>query len=580
MPTFPRIAACLIAALPATLLPHPTAAQAARAERAPVERASAERVPAEEPGPLEATLAGEYALQGGQLQEAATWYLRAARASPGDAALAERTARIALLAGDVSTAAAALELWQARAPRTLPMRAIEASLALRRGDEVHATELVVALAKAEEDGWRHALNALGSGGSDLALAGRVLGALVDAQAIPPRLDPWLAFGGLAQRLDQEALAERIVDEVVARFPDDPRVALLRASQLRETGDVEAARATLAALEDAAVLDEDLRLALAAEYDALGDQGAAARVLAKGPQDEYTLRLRAGLLARAEDEEALEALYAELQEGSVRPDPQQRLLLGQVAEFLERHEEALRWYRSVPGGSARLQARLRIAAVLHALDRNTEAFAALHALQADAGAHEDARRDAYLLEAELHRDAGEPAAEIDAFARGLAAYPDDPALLYARALAWERRDDIPRAEADFRQILVAEPENVAALNALGYTLADRTTRYVEALELIDRARVAEPDNAAIIDSYGWVLFRLGRHEEALVELRRAFALQKDAEIASHIAEVLWVLGRRDEAREFFDKARELDPESRALQRALDQTLERQSPEAGA
>ena len=562
MPTSPCIVAGVFAALLLAAVPAVAATPA----------------DADPSGPLEATLAGEYALQGGQLQEAATWYLRAARASPGDAALAERTARIALLAGEDATAGEALALWRERAAPTPAMRAIETSLALRRGDEARATGLAVALASMGEDGWRHALNALGSGGKDLALAGRVLGALVDADAIPARLDPWLAFGGLAQRLDQAALSERIVDEVVARFPDEPRVALLRASQLREAGQPDAARTVLEGLEDAAMRDEDLRLALAAEYDALDDATAAARVLARGPQDEYTLRLRAALLAQAEDKDALVALYGELQEDSARPDPARRLLLGQIAEFLERPGEALRWYRSVPGGPARLQARLRIAAVLHGLDRSEEAFAALHALQADADAHQDARRDAYLLEAELHRDAGDPEAEIDAFARGLAAYPDDPELLYARALAWERRDDIARAEADFRQILVAQPDSVAALNALGYTLADRTDRHVEALELIDRARVAEPDNAAIIDSYGWVLYRLGRNEEALVELRRAFALQKDAEIASHIGEVLWVLGRRDEARDFFERARELDPESRALERALEQTVGR-GPQAG-
>ena len=562
MPTSPCIVAGVFAALLLAAVPAVAATPA----------------DADPSGPLEATLAGEYALQGGQLQEAATWYLRAARASPGDAALAERTARIALLAGEDATAAEALALWRERASPTPAMRAIETSLALRRGDEARATGLAVALASMGEDGWRHALNALGSGGKDLALAGRVLGALVDADAIPARLDPWLAFGGLAQRLDQAALSERIVDEVVARFPDEPRVALLRASQLREAGQPDAARTVLEGLEDAAMRDEDLRLALAAEYDALDDATAAARVLARGPQDEYTLRLRAALLAQAEDKDALVALYGELQEDSARPDPARRLLLGQIAEFLERPGEALRWYRSVPGGPARLQARLRIAAVLHGLDRSEEAFAALHALQADADAHQDARRDAYLLEAELHRDAGDPEAEIDAFARGLAAYPDDPELLYARALAWERRDDIARAEADFRQILVAQPDSGAALNALGYTLADRTDRHVEALELIDRARVAEPDNAAIIDSYGWVLYRLGRNEEALVELRRAFALQKDAEIASHIGEVLWVLGRRDEARDFFERARELDPESRALERALEHTVGR-GPQAG-
>ena len=129
-------------------------------------------------------------------------------------------------------------------------------------------------------------------------------------------------------------------------------------------------------------------------------------------------------------------------------------------------------------------------------------------------------------------------------------------------------------ADFlrqvNEILVAEPDNVAALNALGYTLADRTDRYQEALELINRARAAAPDNAAIIDSYGWVLYRLGRKEEALTELRRAYALQKDAEIAAHVGEVLWVMGRRDEARRYFDEAREIDPDNRALKRALEKT----------
>src|SRR5690606_23930387 len=118
----------------------------------------------------------------------------------------------------------------------------------------------------------------------------------------------------------------------------------------------------------------------------------------------------------------------------------------------------------------------------------------------------------------------------------------------------------------RRVLVTDPENVAALNALGYTLADRTDRYREALELIDRARTAEPDNAAIIDSYGWVLYRLGRNQEALVELRRAWGLMKDPEVAAHLGDVLWRMGRRAEAQRYFEEARALDPDNRALRRA--------------
>ena len=521
---------------------------------------------------LGATMAGEFALQAGRLDEAASWYLDAARAAgQGEAGLAERATRIALLGKDDALAERALALWSARAPDSLAMRAAEATLALRQGRERLALRRLRALvADADPAGWRHALTVIATGPRDPDVSGRMMRRLLDAGAVPDELQAWLAFGDLAQRLEQGELARDVVERIVRRFPGEPRIGLLRASLLREAGDLDGARQALAGVGDAAAAAPELRLAMAAEYDALGDPAAAERVLAQGPQDRRSYTLRASLLARADDKGSLASLYDELRRDAANPDPQQRLLLGQVAEFLDRDAEALEWYDSVPGGEARLQARLRAANVLHELGRREEAFAALQRLQVDGSIDENARRAAYLLEGELRARDGDLEAENDAYARGLADWPDEPSLLYARALMWERRDDIARAEADLRRILVAEPENVAALNALGYTLADRTDRYEEALELIDRARVAEPGNAAIIDSYGWVLYRLGRLDEALVELRRAYTLQKDAEIAAHIAEVLWVLGRREEARRYFDDARRLDPGNRSLLRALEKT----------
>lgn len=534
---------------------------------APVMAAKPQKAPA---GALEPVMAGEFALQSGQLNDAARWYLEAARVS-GDVGLAERAARIALLANDDARAAEALKLWRQQAPSSLAIRTAETTLSLRRGDARAARKQLESLLRdPDKSAWAYAFVALGSGARDPKLAARLLGELIDDNAIPNQLQAWLAFGGLAQRLDEEKLAERIVGEVVQRFPGEPRVALLRASQLREAGKIDEAKQALAKLLPQAESDPDIRRAMAAEYDLLGDPVAAADVLAHGPQDDRSYGLRASLLAKADNQAALTGLYDELRKQGAQPNPSRRLLLGQIAEFQKRYDEALEWYAGVPGGQERWIARLRSVNVLYQLKRAPEAYAEVRRLQSDGAADEDVSRDAYLLEAELRTKDKDDAGELDVYARGLAAYPDDGALLYGRALAWERRDRIDRAEADLRKVLVADPENVAALNALGYTLADRTTRYTEAMELIDRARAADPGNAAIIDSHGWVLYRLGRNEEALVQLRRAFTLQKDPEIAAHIGEVLWMTGKKEEARKYFDEARKLDPENRSLQRALSKT----------
>ncbi|KRA78906.1 hypothetical protein ASD78_19515 [Lysobacter sp. Root667] len=518
---------------------------------------------------LEPLLTGEFALQAGKLKEAATAYAAAARAAK-DKDLAARATDIAIVAKEDKLAAESLALWRELGGDGAPLLASQAILALRGGDERAALRDLDRLMLADETGWRRVLGVLSTGSKDPQQAARLLEKLIDGSQMPKDLMAWVAFGLYAQRLDQPKLTERIVGEVVERFPGNPRVSLLRASQLREEGKKDETRKVLESITDQADADPQLRGLIAQEYDALGDLPTAAAVMGRGEQDDQTYALRASLLARAEDKKTLTALYDELRRNAAKPEPGRRLLLGQIAEFLEHNDEALDWYRGVPGGPQRWVAKLRAANVLHELKRADEAYAALSAMQADASADDDTRRDAYLLEAALRAEDKNDAGELDAFARGLAAFPDEPEILYARALSYERSDDIPRAEADFRRILVAEPDSVAALNALGYTLADRTTRYQEALELIQRARTAEPDNAAIIDSYGWVLYRLGRHQEALAELRRALTLQKDPEIASHLAEVLWAVGKKDEARKYFDQARKLDPDNRALKRALEKT----------
>ena len=118
-------------------------------------------------------------------------------------------------------------------------------------------------------------------------------------------------------------------------------------------------------------------------------------------------------------------------------------------------------------------------------------------------------------------------------------------------------------ADLKFILKTEPNNAHALNALGFTLADQTDRYEEAYVYIKRAIEINPDDPAIIDSWGWIHYRLGEYDKAIELLRKALSRLDDAEIASHLGEVLWVTGRRDEARSVWQKALKKSPDAPSL-----------------
>ena len=145
---------------------------------------------------------------------------------------------------------------------------------------------------------------------------------------------------------------------------------------------------------------------------------------------------------------------------------------------------------------------------------------------------------------------------------------DPDLLYARAMLAEKMDRLDVMEADLRKVIETDPQNAQALNALGYTLADRTDRYAESQKLIDQALALRPDDFFILDSKGWVLYRLGKLDEAIVYLRRAYEQVSDAEIAAHLGEVLWVSGNQKEARQILDAALKATPDNTHLQEVIE------------
>jgi tetratricopeptide (TPR) repeat protein len=175
---------------------------------------------------------------------------------------------------------------------------------------------------------------------------------------------------------------------------------------------------------------------------------------------------------------------------------------------------------------------------------------------------------FLMEVELFNRTEQYESSLGVLNEALEAYTDNTDLRYSRAMVSEQLGDIRQLEEDLGYIIEKDPKNATALNALGYTLADRTERLDEALELIQKARLISPKDPAITDSLGWVYFKMGRIEESLKLLEDAYKAFPDPEVAAHLGEVLWESGQFNKAREIWQEGLKKQPTSKIIANTLD------------
>lgn len=507
-------------------------------------------------------LQAEFAMQAGDLATAADAYAEAVRLTD-DAAVAEQAARVAVAARHWPQARVALARWEALQPKAPERLQVRAWIELGSGDAERAyADLAALLAEGGQDGWRLVAQSL-LGVEDRAAAARLLERLATPERLGRTELPWVATSQLAYKLGERALAGRLAAAAVERFHSADAYAW-QARLALDGGDKDAARAIYAEALRRDPRSVRLRTGYAALLADGGDDAGAARALAGGEQDDVTYGARAAYAARAEDKPQLNALYREIEADHGPRSGRRLFVLGQLAELTDRPAKALDWYREVPIDDDHwYDAQVRGVVVQDRLGQRTEALDALHVLQGRAD--DDAGRsvDLTLLEADLLARAQRRPEALAAYARGLETVPEDLRLLYARALLEAELGRIAEAEQDLRRVLVHKPDHADALNALGYTLADRTDRHDEALALIEKALALKPDEPAILDSHGWALFKLGRLDEAERELRRAFERQPDAEIAAHLGEVLWARGERDAARKIWAQGAAKDADNATL-----------------
>lgn len=238
----------------------------------------------------------------------------------------------------------------------------------------------------------------------------------------------------------------------------------------------------------------------------------------------------------------------------------RIYLGQIAEDRKDLDKALEWYAAVDGGDQFLPAQIRYANVL---GRQGKVDDARRHLQELAGKNSRDRMQLLLAEAQVLRDAGRTREAFDLLDQQLTGQPEQPELLYETALLAEKLGRMEVLEANLRKLIQLKPDHAHAYNALGYSYADRNERLEEAQQLITKALQLAPEDPFIIDSMGWVLYRKGDLNAALDQLQRAFSIRKDPEIAAHLGEVLWMMGRKSEANKTWRDASAANPGNEVL-----------------
>lgn len=236
-------------------------------------------------------------------------------------------------------------------------------------------------------------------------------------------------------------------------------------------------------------------------------------------------------------------------------------LARIADLREQTDRAIRLYAQVNEGQYAVMSRRRASALV--AFQNDDPDEAMQLLDRFAERNPEFAIDMVLARAQLLQSLEHYDEALVEYDRYVEYRPESEGAVLSRAELLLRMDRLDDAIAEYRDAVKRWPDSAMSLNALGYTLADRTEEYREAEKLIRKALKLNPDSPAIIDSWGWVLYRLGRHEEALVELERAYEGLPDPEIAAHIVEVLAALGRHDEALAFLETSEEKTPDNELL-----------------
>jgi Flp pilus assembly protein TadD len=511
-------------------------------------------------------LLGEIAQQRGGAGFAAQTYLDLAKRTR-DPRVARRAVELANFARLPELALEAARVWQDADPASLQatQTIVVLLVGARRIEETepYLAKLFASSDVAAANGFMQLGRLLGSS-PDTAANLRVVRKLADRYPALPQAH--FAVAQAASAANDEALALSEIRRAAELRPGWEFAAVYEAGLLQRRSPVEAASRLAEFLEKypeardvrlnyARVLVMDKRYA-----EARGEFETIAKRYDKDADAIYAV----GLLAyQAKDYAIAEASMKRVLDLNFRDPNAPRFTLGQIAEEQKDWARAIDWYKTIQRGELALPARVRTAGAIAKQGKLDEARAYLRV----PGAQGEQQVQLLVAESQLLREANLNKEAFDLLGGALAKSPDQPDLLYDRALTAEKLDRFDVLEADLKRLIQLRPDHAHAYNALGYSYAERNLRLPEARTLIEKALKLAPEDFFIIDSMGWVLYRQGDLKGAAAQLRRAWSGRPDGEIGAHLGEVLWQLGERDEARHIWQEALKASPDNESLQKTV-------------
>ncbi|MDE0249439.1 MAG: tetratricopeptide repeat protein [Gammaproteobacteria bacterium] len=510
-------------------------------------------------------LLGELSGQFSDVDQALEHYVRAAHLSD-DPAIAERATRIAMVAKDWESGLEAAYRWSELAGDNLKISQILGVLELRSGNLDRAAvnfEQIMSFAQDSPAKGYSIIGAVLAREPDTAQAVLLLERLVEK--FPENPYGHLTLASIAFQARDYVRTVHESQLALKLKPDLLEADVMHAQALMELEETDKALREMKRIVEHTPDNREIRLSYARMLLAAQkfEQAVAEFKLlhAESPNDSELIHTLGLLQFQLGQYAAARASFSRLVERKQRKD-EGHYYLGRIAEAQQDLTAAIAEYEKIEKRQYFLDAKSRIAFLYAEHDSLEKAQQYLEEVRHGLDDSGDIV-EVYLIEGQLLYSQKLYVAAMDIYSKGLQEFPGHSDLLYARALMAEEIDRIDLLESDLKAILSQEPDNAMALNALGYTLADRNFRIDEALEYIQRALEIRPDDPAIIDSMGWVQFRLGNYEQAEMYLRKAYRLLEDAEIGGHLVELFWAQGDYQEARDMMQKVLKQFPDEEYL-----------------